>query len=72
MIDNAGLLVLLIRSTMLAVKTHNVLGDILTQNECEDAARLNLLNSEAIERGWDRPREYGWTIDPYDPYPEEA
>ena len=69
MINNAGLLVLLIRSTMLAVKTHNVLGDILTAYECEEATNLALLNSEAIKRGWERPRENGWTIEPY---PEEA
>lgn len=72
MIDNAGLLVLLLRSTMLAIKTYKVLGDILTAEECEEAASLVLLNSEAIERGWERPREYGWTIDPYEPYPEET
>lgn len=69
MIDNAGLLVLLVRSTMLAIKTYIVLGDILTMGECEEAASLALLNAEAIERGWEQPRGHGWTIDPY---PEEA
>lgn len=72
MIDNAGLLVLLVRSTMLAIKTYIVLGDMLTMEECEEAASLVLLNAEAIERGWERPQEYGWTIDPYEPYPEET
>jgi hypothetical protein len=62
--------VLLLRSTTLALKAHKTLGDVLTVHECEDVASLNLLNSEAIERGWERPREYGWTIDPCEPYPD--
>jgi hypothetical protein len=69
MIDNAGLLVLLARSTMLAVKAHQVVGDVVTRVECEQMTHLDTLDEEARRRGWEKPRKHGWTIDPY---PEET
>lgn len=57
---------------MLAIKTYKTLSDVMTIRECEEVASLGLLNEEAERRGWEPPREYGWVIDPYDPYPEEV
>lgn len=69
MIDNAGLLVLLLRSTMMASMAHAIMGSVVTMRECEEAAKLDALSEEATRRGWERPRKNGWTIDPY---PEET
>ncbi len=69
MTSNAELLVLLLRSTVLALKTHKTLGDVMTIRECEDVASLTVLSEEAERRGWEPPRRIGWAIDPY---PEET
>jgi hypothetical protein len=69
MTGNAELLVLLIRSTILATRAHRVMSGVVTMRECEEAADLKVLDQEAERRGWEKPRKHGWTIDPY---PEET